>query len=72
VQGRVGYVLDLEAVEVTSHQVWLEFQRSEPESGNRPEVTPFEVRPGLCCIDRRDVEQQVQAALDLGEAGVDI
>ena len=71
-QRRVGYVLDLEVVEVTSHEVRLEFQRSEPESGDRPEVTPFEVRPCLCCIDRRDVEQQVQAALDLGEAGVDI
>jgi hypothetical protein len=72
VQGRVGYVLDLEAVEVASHQVRLEFERSEPESGDRPEVTPFEVRPCLCGIDRRDVEQQVQAALDLSEAGVDI
>ncbi len=70
-QGGVGYVLDLEVVEVTSHQVRLEFQRSEPKSGDRTEVAPFEVPPCLCCIDRREVEQQVQAALDLGEAGVD-
>jgi hypothetical protein len=72
VQRRVGDVLDLQVVEVTSHQVGLEFQRSEPERGDRPEVTALEVRPCPCCIDWGDVEKQVQAALDLGEAGVDI
>ena len=71
-QRRIGDVLDLEVVEVTSHQVRLEFQRSEPQSGDRPEVTAFEVRPCLCRIDRRDVEQQAQTAFDLGETGVDI
>ena len=72
VQRRVGDVLDLEVVEVTSHQIRLELELSEPESGGRSEVTPFEVCPCLCRIDRRDIEQQVQAALDLGEAGVDV
>ena len=71
-QRRVGDVLDLEVVEIASYRVRLEFQRPEPEGGNRPEVTPYEVLPCLCCIDGRDVEQQVQAALDLGEAGIDI
>ncbi len=72
VQRRVGDVLDLEIVELTSHQVRLELQRSEPQSGDRREVTPFEVHPCLGRIDRRDVDQQVHAALDLGEAGVDL
>ena len=72
VQRRIGDVLDLEVVEVTSHQIRLELELSEPESGNRSEVTPFEVCPCLRRIDRRDIEQQVHAALDLGEARVDV
>ena len=71
-QRRVRYVLDLKVVEVTPYHVGLEFQRSETERGDRPEVTPFEVCPCLGCIDRRDVEQQVHDALDFGKAGVDI
>jgi len=31
-QRRIGHVLDLEVVEVTSHQVRLELQRSEPQN----------------------------------------
>ena len=72
VQRRVGDVLDLEVVEVTPHQIRLELQRSEPERGDGSEVTPLEVCPCLRRVDRRDVQQQVQAALDLGEAGVDL
>ena len=72
VQRRVGDVLDLEVVQVTPHQIRLELQRSEPQGGDRREVTPFEVRPCLCGIDRREVEQKVQAALNLGEAGIDV
>ena len=39
--------------------------------GSRPEVTSLEVRPRLGRVDRCDVEQQVQAALDLGQPDVD-
>ena len=72
VQRRVGHVLDLEVVEVAAHQIRLEIQWPQPKSGDGPEVTPLEVRPCLRCIDRRGVEQQVHAALDLCEAGVDL
>jgi hypothetical protein len=68
----VGDVLDVEVVEVPSHQIRLEFKRSEAQIRGGPEVASFEVRPCLRCIDRGGVEQQVQSALDLGEAGVDI
>ena len=65
-------VLDLEVVQVAAHQVRVEVQRPQPEGGGRPEVTALEVRPRLGRVDRRDVEQQVHAALDLGEPGVDL
>jgi len=71
-QRRIGHVLDLEVVEVTSHQVRLELQRSEPQNRHRTEVTPFEIRPRLCRIDRCDIKQQIQAALDVGQTGIDI
>jgi len=71
-QRRIGHVLDLEVVEVTSHQVRLELQRSEPQNRHRAEVTPFEIRPRLCRIDRCDIKQQIQAALDVGQTGIDI
>ena len=71
VQRRVGHVLDLEVVEVAAHQIRLEVQWPQPKCGDGLEVTPLEVRPGLRCIDRRGVEQQVHAALALCEAGVD-
>jgi hypothetical protein len=72
VQRRVGDVLDLQVVQVASHQVRLELQRSEAKSGVGAEVAPLEVRPSLCCVHRRDVEQQVHSALDLGEPAVDV
>ena len=71
-QRRVGDVLDLEVVELASHQVRLEVELPEPQSGRGREVTPLEVRPRFCRVDRRDVEQQIHSALDLGEAGVDV
>ena len=71
-QRRVVHVLDLEVVQVTLRQVRVEVQRPQPQRGGRAEVTAFEVRPRLRRVKWRDVDEQVHAALDLGEPGVDL
>jgi hypothetical protein len=72
VQRGVADVLDLEVVQLPADQVGLEVQRSQPQHGRRSEVAAFEIRPRFGRVDRSVVEQQVQATLDLGQAGVDL
>ena len=71
-QRRVGDILDLDVVKIASHHVRLELQLSKPKGGHRPEVTLFEVQPCLRRIDRRHVQQQIHASLNLGQAGIDL